>query len=297
MRAQVINLRRTHSIAQVAKLTGLPVGTVKTLVSRSGAFRDNPHHRALFTLPTIQPSKQTLPAVPELPPRQRVTGDDELDAVLWLRAVIDTGNPALIEKAMQAKERIKTPPKELEKRYTNHLVSENPGNWTVVFKTFGFADLDGLAQSAIERERLRAESAARFNDVFAMTDAENFCITAMHGLDRTGKFGDYDKTQVAERFRRHPEIMPHTLADCLHEMGYWDDLYRLRHAVERDSGDGPSEASARRWFTFGLMAEIRPRSREEAIAVFRYMSDEDMMDFEESNAIIENLIGGHRYGN
>ena len=100
-RRQVLELRRRHSLREVAERTGLPLGTVKTLCSRSGAFRDNEAHRALFSLPPIQPSKQTLPAVPELPPQRTVTGNKEVDAVLWLREVIGTGQAALIEKAMQ----------------------------------------------------------------------------------------------------------------------------------------------------------------------------------------------------
>jgi len=269
-------------------LTGLPVGTVKTLVSRSGAFRDNPTQRALFTLPPIRHSKDTLPAVQELPPRQRVTGDDEIDAVLWLRAVINTGNPALIEKAMQAKERVKTPLKELEDRYTKHLVSENPGNWVAALASFDFADLDSLAERVIERERRRTEAASRFDDIFAMTEAESFCITALDGLEADGMYF-YDNEQVAESFRRHPEVMPHTLADCLYELDYWDHLSSLRYAVEY--GDPPPEAHAREWFVFGLLAEIRPRNREEAIAVFRYLAASGRMNQSESESILANIVG------
>jgi hypothetical protein len=54
-RQQVIDLRRSHSLADVASMTGLPLGTVKTLVSRSGRFSDNLAHRALFTLPGQPP--------------------------------------------------------------------------------------------------------------------------------------------------------------------------------------------------------------------------------------------------
>ncbi len=78
---QVLNLRHSNSLAEVAKLTGLPVGTVKTICSRSGAFRDNLIHRALFSLPPIKVSQQTALVVPELPPKQDVTGDKEVDAV------------------------------------------------------------------------------------------------------------------------------------------------------------------------------------------------------------------------
>lgn len=81
-RQQVIDLRRRYSLREVAQATGLKVGTVKAIVSRSGAFRDNEAHRAMFTLPVIKVSQQTLPSVQELPPQQRVTGDKEVDALL-----------------------------------------------------------------------------------------------------------------------------------------------------------------------------------------------------------------------
>ena len=64
-RQRVIELQRRHSFAEVTKQTGLPVGTVKTICTRSGAFRDNPAHRALFALPPmIKASEQTALAVP-----------------------------------------------------------------------------------------------------------------------------------------------------------------------------------------------------------------------------------------
>jgi hypothetical protein len=293
-RQRVLDLRRRHSLGEVAKLTGLPLGIVKTLVSRSGAFRHNPQHRALFSLPPIRPSEETLPAVPELPPQQRVTGDAEIDAVLWLRSVIDTGNPALIDKAMHAKARLKTPLADLERRNTNHLVSANPGNRLVALGSFGFADLDGLAERAIERERLRMEGAARFgNDVLALTDAENFCVTALVGLEPDGSCCTFDEAEVAKRFKARPELMPNTLTDCLYEQAFWSDLYRLRRAMDPDSYGLSEETTARDFFVFGLMAEIRPRSKDEAMAVLRYMLDENYrMGRSKTGAILTNLIGG-----
>lgn len=93
-REQVITLRRKHSLSEVASLAGLSLGTVKAIVSRSGLFTDNPRQRAMFTLPPLQSSGETLPAVQELPPQQVVTGDREIDSMLWLRQVIGTGHPA-----------------------------------------------------------------------------------------------------------------------------------------------------------------------------------------------------------
>ncbi|WP_459206716.1 hypothetical protein ACSMEV_20310 [Pseudomonas sp. MLB6B] len=291
-RQQVLELRRRHSLREVAEITGLPLGTVKTLISRSGAFRDNERHRALFALPPISASTETLPSVPELPPQEVVTGDKEVDAVLWLRSIIGTGQAALIDRAMEGAKKIKTPLDVLEKRYTAHLVASNPGHPFAAMSSFGFADLEALATRAIERHRLRLEGNARFGDaLLADTKAESFCIDALRGLEATGQFGDFDKSEVAARFNAHPELLPHTLADCLYELDYWDHLYRLRNAVDRDASDGPPDATARDWFVFGLLTQIRPRDKSEALAVFRYLIASQRDDMAESEAIVCNLIG------
>lgn len=291
-RRLVLELRRRHSLREVAEITGLPLGTVKTLVSRSGAFRDNEQHRALFTLPPISASTETLPSVPELPPQEAVTGDKEVDTVLWLRSIISTGQAALIDRAMEGAKKVKTPLDVLEKRYRDYLVATNPGYPFAAMSSFGFADLDALATRAIEQHRLRQEGAARFGEaLLADTEAESFCISALAGLERNGPLLDFDKDQVAARFNAHPELLPHTLADCLYELGYWDQLYRLRNAVDRDASDGPAEATARDWFVFGLLAQIRPRDKAEGLAVFRYLVASQRDDMAESEAILCNLIG------
>ena len=292
VRQRVIDLRRRHSLRQVADLTGLPLGTVKTICSRSGAFRDNQTHRALFSLPPIRQSSQTALTVPELPPRHRVTGDDEIDAVLWLREVIGTGQAVLIEKAMLAAKKIQTPLKELEKRYTKHVVSTNPGNLFAALSSFDFSDLDSLAEKSVQNATRTKEATERFGDaIFCDTEAESFCIGVLTGSKYCGLMGGYNDDEVAQRFRARPEVMPNTLCDCLHELAYWGNLYKLRHAVEQKYFDGPSEALARESFVFHLLAEIRPRNKEEAIAVFRYLAANEGMDRPETNYILTNLIG------
>ncbi|WPP46618.1 hypothetical protein [Pseudomonas sp. AN-1] len=101
---------------------------------------------------------------------------------------------------------------------------------------------------------------------------------------------DESAAEVARRFRAYPSLMPNTLADCLHELDYWSRLYWLRNAVSRDFDDLP-EITARKWFVEGLLSEIRPRSREEAKAVFRHLLDGGRGSQEVENAIIENLLG------
>ncbi len=292
-RQQVLTLRRTQSIGAVAVATGLPVGTVKTICHRSGAFKDNAKLRELFTLPPIQTSPQTLPAVPQLPPQNTVTGDKEIDAVLWLREVIGTGQAALIEKAMLAVKKIKTPLVDLEKRYQEHLVSKNPGDWTVMFKTIGFADLEDLAKRSSRNLTLCNEATARFGDretLYADTEAEQWCAKTLADV-KHGKNGVFlDDEQVDKRFQACPELMPNTLGDCLYELAYWDDLYALRSAAGLGE---PSDASTgREWFVFRCLARIRPRNPAEAIGVFRYLSDSDRMEMTGVDAILRNLIGG-----
>lgn len=288
LRRRVLDLRRSHSLSQVAALTGLPVSSVKTVCSRSGAFRDNQQHRAMFTLPPIKVSASTALAVPELPAQQVVTGDKEIDAVLWLHQVIRTGQAALIEKAMRAAKLIKTPLKDLEKRYTAHMVKAHPGNFMAAFASMGFADLEGMANSAVAKLTRTQEAYARFDDPGADTPIEVFCIKVLAGVDM-GKSGMFlDEKQVDSIFNRHPDLLPHTLSDCLFELDYWNDLYSLRNAA--DCGEGSTEGRAREDFAFRRLALIRARTPAEGIAVFRFMTEFDLMDRTETNDILLNLI-------
>jgi len=249
---------------EVAEIAGLPLGTVKAIISRSGLFADNPRHRAMFTLPPWQ-SRETLPAVPDLPPQQVVTGDKEIDALLWLRQVIETGDPVRIEQAKEAAGRITTPLDELERRYGRWLVA-SAGHVMAGLGSIGFANLDGLAERTIKRRAREAEAIGRFGDqLWYDTPAEVFCLEALRTVERVE--WDYPPEQVADRFKAIPELMPHTLSD--------------EHRME---------SSARDWFIFGLLAELRPRTREEAKNVFRYLMTSDRQDIPEAEQILENLV-------
>lgn len=288
-REQVITLRRTHSLSEVASLAGLSLGTVKAIISRSRLFTDNPRHRAMFTLPPLQSRGETLPAVPELPRQEVVTGDREIDSMLWLRQVIGTGDPVRIAKAKQAAGRITTPPGELEQRYGKWLVAQGGHPFAGMF-SIGFADLDGLAKHSIERRANETEAIGRFGDaLWDDTQAEAFCLESLRGLET--ETWDYPPELVAERFKAHPELMPHTLSDCLHELAYWDDLYRLRRACSKDY-DTHQEVWSRDQFIFTVMlAELRPRNRDEARATLRHLLDSERRDWKEVDRILDNLIG------
>ncbi|WP_349573300.1 hypothetical protein [Azotobacter salinestris] len=293
-RRRVLDLRRRMSLREVAIETGLPLGTVKTLVSRSGAFRDNPTHHAYFTLPPVRPSTERRPSVPTAPPQKAVTGDKEVDALLWLRTCIKTGDERLVATALEASKRIATPLKELEDRFAAYLRAANPDNPFATFASIGFANLERLALDSLQQAKDRVEACARFDDVNLDTEQELFCMAALDGLERD-RMGFYDKAEAAERFRAHPDLLPQTLADCCHELDFWNDLYRLRRACCPPGGytyEGPTEASARSWFVEGLLAEIRPRSREEAKTVFKkLMGEKRNYQLADLDPVINNLVG------
>ncbi|MDV7213563.1 hypothetical protein [Azotobacter beijerinckii] len=296
-RRRVLDLRRRMSLREVATATGLPLGTVKTLVSRSGAFRDNLEHRAFFTLPPFRPSASTGLNTRTAPPQRAITGDKEVDALLWLRECIETGDEALIGLALEASKRVATPHAELDQRFREwewqpYRLGLKPG--IPPFRIYGLHELEKLARDSLALAKDRAEAAGRFANVNADTDQEHWCCVVLAGM-KPDEFGLYDDDEVAERFKAHPERLPHTLADCLHELDYWSDLWRLRRASRESPGayayEGPGEASARRFFVEGLLAEVRPRNRDEAKAVLRHANIRDLLNGAKGDAILENLIG------
>ena len=157
--------------------------------------------------------------------------------------------------------------------------------------SIGFADLDGLAKRAITRRANEAEAIGRFGGaLWDDTQAEAFCQEVLRGLEQDS--WQLPPKQVAERFKAVPELMPHTLSDCLHELAYWNELYRLRNACDTQGYyENSIEAHARDWFVFGLLAELRPRNREEARATLRYLMGSERDDAPEAERILDNLIG------
>lgn len=248
-------------------------------------------HRTLFALPPIQLSEATALAVPQLPPQRPVTGDKEVDAVIWLRSVIGTGQPALIAKAKEAATKIKTPLKELEKRYSAYLARTNGGHMFATFGAIGFADLDGWEVTSIRLAARRQEAHARFGDtLFADTEAETFCEEALAGVKEGRDEWELNKAEVDARFDAMPMQRPSTLSDCLAELKYWTELYWLRNAIDRDNSEGGVQAQARKDYVFRCLGRILPRSTEEAHQVLQYLIDDNAMAWEESRGILMNLM-------
>lgn len=259
-------------------------------------MQDNQAFRALFSLPPIQTSTSTALTVPETPAPKVVTGDRELDAVLWLRDCIKTGHTALIAPALDAFKKIKTPPDQLETRYCAWLRENSGGNpLAVVFGGMGFANLAGLAQTSSEQLARRHDAMARFGSIeglFKDTPAEAACKKALRGLKRskTHSWLEYDSEQTDARFSRNGALAPHTLSDCLHGMEFSTTLYWIRHACEPHAGDHWPAFQAHDDFCFRSLGRIPPCSKEEALAVLEFLEVREYMDRDETPAILRNLV-------
>lgn len=242
-------------------------------MSREPSFL--PHH-LLFVLPPVQASPAEVPAVQALPAQQAVTGDQELDALLWLREVIKSGQPGPINTALEAAKRIKTPLRTLAERYAKYLVHSTGNTLAGVFGSFGLDDLEGLAQKSIANAQRKTEAEARFpgGTIWNDTPAEVFCIRALYRMKGAKDLIDMDRAKAAARFKQYPEQLPSTLDACLQELQYWNQLYWLRQSVG-ECGDGAPETTAREWFAYDLLAEITPRSFEESIRVMDWLDEQD----------------------
>lgn len=259
-------------------------------------MQDNQAFRALFTLPPVQTSASTALSIPETPAPKNETGDRELDAVLWLRDCIKTAHPVLIDKALVAFKQIKTPAKDLEDRYSKYVARVSNGHFAAVLMTFGFANLESLAKSTMERQARKDEALSRFGTVdglFALTPAEATCRAALKGLRKNkDALWGYEHAKADARFMKHPELVPSTLADCLHASEYERSLYWLRQASVDMAGDHWPEFQEHADFCFRQLARIAPRTKTEALSVFEYMEEHDATDRTEGPDIIRNLIGG-----
>ncbi|WP_028605527.1 hypothetical protein [Ottowia thiooxydans] len=259
-------------------------------------MQDNQAFRALFTLPQVRESASTSLTVPETPAPKNETGDRELDALLWLRDCIKTAHPVLIEKALEAFKKIKTPVNELEDRYTKHVARVSNNHFGAVLMTFGFADLESLAERVIKRQTRSHEAISRFGSVdqlFDETPAEAACKTALKGLGKKkGALWGYDSAKADQRFMKLPELIPTTLADCLHAQEYSSELHQFRQASLENAGDHCPEFQEYEDFCFRRLAHIKPRTREEALSVLDHLEEREATDRTESPAIIRNLIAG-----
>ncbi|EDS9457846.1 helix-turn-helix domain-containing protein [Salmonella enterica] len=279
---------------------------------------DNNEHKALFSIPTAAHSS-ALANIKPLPEQRRITGHKQTDAYLWVLEVIRLNEPAHLDAAEAALEKIKISPKEAEERYSRYLLANGGAPFQVAFGTIG---MDNPAR-AIENARKNIRKATDVRATFGSYEVAMEDVEAERIIKSSAKFiDDYDWGWTPEELeaghigcgrmfeiedqRRvmvdgYRDVLPepHTLSDVVREFIYWDWLYQVRHTAGRELGYeyGYSEHHKsvydRESYLEKLLATIKPLTRAEAVEVCRWFlasgKDEYMED--KGTAVILNLVG------
>ncbi|MEH4800613.1 helix-turn-helix domain-containing protein [Atlantibacter hermannii] len=279
---------------------------------------DNTKHKALFTIPTAAHST-TLATIKPLPEQRKITGHKQTDAYLWVLEVIRLNEPAHLDAAEAALEKIKISPKEAEKRYSSYLLASGADPFQVAFGTIGMDNPARAIEAA--RENIKKSAAVRaqfgsYETAFDDVEAERVIKSSTKFIDdyhwgwtteelEAGHIGGGRMTEIDDQRRAYvdgyrdvlPE--PHTLSDVVREFVYWDWLYLMRHTAGMELGYeyGYSEHHEsvydREHHLEKLLTAIKPTSRAEAEGVCRWVLENERLNDlgEVTNTIILNLVG------
>ncbi|EEM8740981.1 helix-turn-helix domain-containing protein [Salmonella enterica] len=275
---------------------------------------DNNEHKALFSIPTAAHSS-ALANIKPLPVQRRITGHKQTDAYLWVLEVIRLNEPAHLDAAEAALEKIKISPKEAEERYSRYLLANGGDPFQVAFGTIG---MDNPAR-AIENARKNIRKAADVRATFGSYEVAMEDVEAERLIKSSAKFiDDYDWGWTPEELedgyigggrmfeiedqRRdyvdgYRDVLPepHTLSDVVREFVYWDWLYSSRNVAGKELGYSGHHNSVcdREHYLEKLMTTIKPVTRTEAMDVCRWVLENERLNDlgEVTNAIILNLVG------
>lgn len=278
---------------------------------------DNIEHKALFTIPTAQHST-TLANIKPLPAQRKITGHKQTDAYLWVLEVIRLNEPAHLDAAEAALEKIKISPKEAGERYSRYLLTNGADPFQVAFGTFGMDNPANAIRAARENIKKAANVRATFgNYETAMEDveAERVIKSSTRFIDdyywgwtaaekkarridgsRSNEIDDQRRAWVAGYLDVLPE--PLTLSDVVREFIYWDWLYSVRQTASKELGYefGPEHHQAvydRERYLEGLLTAIRPATRAEAVEVCCWFLDSGKGEYmnDDGAAVILNMVG------
>ncbi|HII1671962.1 TPA: helix-turn-helix domain-containing protein [Salmonella enterica] len=279
---------------------------------------NNPEHKALFTIPTAEYST-ALANIKPLPKQRKITGHKQTDAYLWILEVIRLNEPAHLDAAEAALEKITISPKEAEERYSRHLLATGVDPLRAAFGTFGMDNPARAIQNARDSIKKAAAVRATFGSYEAALDdveaerliksSPNFIDDYLWGWTAAEKKSrgingsrmieiDDQRRELVDGYRDVlPE--PYTLSDVVHEFQYWDWLYQERICADRELGheygysDQHQSVCDRERYLEKLLSTIKPVTRAEAIDVCRWFLDSEKMEYMENNgaAVILNLVG------
>ncbi|ELY7491541.1 helix-turn-helix domain-containing protein [Cronobacter turicensis] len=279
---------------------------------------DNIEHKALFTIPTATHSAAPANIKP-LPAQREITGHKQTDAYLWVLEVIRLNEPAHLDAAEEALQKLTIKPKDAEKRYRDWLMMSGADPFQVAFGTIG---LDNPA-NAIKAARENIKKAADVRATFGSYEAALKDVEAERLIKSSPKFiDDYDWGWTAEELeaghigcsrmfeiedqRRafvdgYRDVLPepHTLSDVVREFVYWDWLYSVRNTAGKELGyeygypEHHNSVYDREHYLERLLTTVKPVTRTEALEVCRWVLENERLNDlgDVTNAIILNLVG------
>ncbi|GAB0645685.1 helix-turn-helix domain-containing protein [Leclercia adecarboxylata] len=279
---------------------------------------DNIEHKALFTIPTAAHST-TLANIKPLPAQRKITGHKQTDAYLWVLEVIRLNEPAHLDAAEAALEKIKISPKEAGERYSRYLLANGADPFQVAFGTIGMDNPANAIKAARENIQKAAGVRAQFGNyetAFDDVEAERVIKSSQKFIDdydwgwtseelESGHIGGGRMTELDDQRRIYvdgyrdvlPE--PNTLSDVVREFIYWDWLYEVRNTAGKELGYeyGYSEHHQsvydRERYLEKLLETIKPVTRAEAVEVCRWFMESGKGEYMENDgeAVILNLVG------
>ncbi|EFH4499147.1 helix-turn-helix domain-containing protein [Escherichia coli] len=278
---------------------------------------DNIEHKALFTIPAAAHST-TVANIKPLPDQRRITGHKQTDAYLWVLEVIRLNEPAHLDAAEAALQKIKITPKEAEERYSRYLLANGCDPFQVAFGTIGMNNPAKAIKAAREAIKKAADVRATFGSYeSAMEDveperviksSEKFIDDYYWGWtaaekkaqrvdgSRSNEIDDQRREWVAGYSDVLPE--PHTLSDVVREFIYWDWLYGVRQTASKELGyefgpDHHESVTDRERYLEELLTTIRPVTRAEAVEVCRWFLDSGKGEYlkDDGGDVILNLVG------
>lgn len=279
---------------------------------------DNIEHKALFIIPTA--AHTSVPAnIKPLPPQRKITGHKQTDAYLWVLEVVRLNEPAHLDAAEAALEKIKISPKEAEQRYSRYLLANGTQPLQVAFGTIGMDNPSRSIQTARENIKKAAGVRAIFESyeaAFENSEAERLIQSSPKYIDDHSwgwtaaekKGGSINGTRMNEIDGQRRELVdgyrdtlpePHTLSDVVREFIYWEWLYSVRNTAGKELGHefGYSEHHEsvydREHYLDKLLTTIKPVTRAEAIEICRWFMSSEKGEYMDDNgaAVILNLVG------
>lgn len=233
-------------------------------------YPGNPEHEHLFAIPEPTPSPSTGLVVPSLPEPEPVTGDRDVDTMLWLRHVCKTArDPITLELAMEAAEQITTPAKALEDRYAAWLHQQAAHPFQVAFATIGLADIKHHVAAARERIKVHNEGLAVFgsyHQALAPTPAEQM-LERTAGTLPDKPVWELEDSELGPVFTDC--INPTTLTEAAAELRYWSWIGTVRWKMRETEAPGSFDGdegdllTARRWWVESLLTRLAPQEHGE----------------------------------